>query len=182
MNILSIISIVLAIISFITILLTGLKTNLLRDANKPTAPYSISRFQFWAWTLVICPAFALNWGFSETHEPTLNLTSLILLGIPAGVTISAGLIASVHKSVKSDGTTAKSELDGNSFWSDILMDDSGQFSVGRLQNLIFTIVFIGIYLSGFFYSGMNYPDFDETSFVLMGISGGTYLIGKGQKK
>jgi hypothetical protein len=183
MSALSIISIVLAILSFAFILLIGIYTNLLREVNDTARPYSFSRFQLWAWTMVICPTFVLNWGFSELHEPALNITCLILLGIPASVSLSAGVISSVHKSVKSDGISVKNELDSNNFFADILMDDSGQFSVVRLQQLIFTAVFIVIYLSTFFLiNEMEYPVFENTAFILMGISSGTYLVGKSQKK
>jgi len=78
--------------------------------------------------------------------------------------------------LKSNSTTTQG------FWIDILLDDNGQFSVGRLQNLLFTLIYITVYISLFFKNGMEYPDFDNTAYVLMGISSGGYLIGKGMNK
>jgi len=69
-----------------------------------------------------------------------------------------------------------------SFWKDILMDDSGQFSITRLQQLIFTFAYVLVFISSFFYNGLEYPEFQQNAFVLMGISTGTYLVGKGLKK
>ena len=77
----------------------------------------------------------------------------------------------------------KSDLTGTSFWTDILKDDNGQLSIGRLQQFIFTLIYVVIFLTSFFASNMKeYPDFHENAFTLMGISAGTYLIGKGLKK
>ena len=183
MDAINIISILLAIICIAIILLVGILTNLLRETNDTGKPYSFSRFQLWLWTLVISPAFVLNWGFSAVNEPSLNLTCLILLGIPAGVTLTAGIITSAQLSTRKTEKQFKRDRDSKSFWTDILMDDSEQFSIVRLQQLIFTIAYVIIFVSSFFYSNMTkYPEFDETAFVLMGISGGTYLIGKGLGK
>ena len=69
-----------------------------------------------------------------------------------------------------------------SFWKDILMDDNGQFSVTRLQQLIFTFAYVLVFISSFFYNELEYPEFQQNAFILMGISTGTYLVGKGLKR
>lgn len=79
-------------------------------------------------------------------------------------------------------TILKINRDSVNFWSDILSDDDGQLSIVRLQQLIFTIAYVVIYISTFFNSHMKYPEFDNYAFVLMGISTGTYLLGKGMKR
>lgn len=201
MNSINIISIILAIICVVIIILSAIKTDILRetkDIDSIKKSFSFSRFQLWIWTLVISPAFILNWGFNALNEPSLNITCLILLGIPAGVSLTAGIITDFHKSAKKElikralteeekkvlkEDTLKTELDSKSFWTDILQDDSGQISIVRLQQLIFTIAYVIIFVSSFFANNMvDYPEFNETAFVLMGISTSTYLIGKASKK
>ena len=69
------------------------------------------------------------------------------------------------------------------FFIDLISDDSGQLSLGRLQQFIFTIVFIVIYASTFFGAEMGVlPVFGAEVFALMGISSGTYLVSKGMNK
>jgi hypothetical protein len=189
MSIYQIISVILSIIIFVMILLIALITNLLRESSKKDAPYSFSRFQLWIWTLVICPAFILNWGFCNLELPTINDTSLILLGISSGLAISSNIIANalfnnppmkMHP-VKKELLKMELKQDGISknFWSDILSDGTGQFSITRLQNLVFTLVYLVIYVTLFIRYDKVYPDFDLTAFTLMGISSGGYLFGKG---
>ena len=122
-------------------------------------------------------------------KPEVTMTMLILLGISASVSVSAAGITSVQENsnknlpkkskkiirLKKDGTT-----DG--FLADILKDDSDQLSIVRLQQLIFTFAFVVIYISLFFYCDMENPEFDNSAYLLMGISSGTYLIGKGVNK
>ncbi len=70
-----------------------------------------------------------------------------------------------------------------SFFIDLISGDDGQLSLGRLQQFIFTMVFIVIYVSTFFSAEMSkLPDFGTEVFALMGISSGTYLVSKGMNK
>ncbi|MDG1333475.1 MAG: hypothetical protein P8P74_14155 [Crocinitomicaceae bacterium] len=70
-----------------------------------------------------------------------------------------------------------------SFFIDLISDDSGQLSLGRLQQLIFTIAFLVIYVSTFFSADLGaLPVFEAEVFALMGISSGTYLVSKGLNK
>jgi hypothetical protein len=191
MEALKAISIILAILCAGIIVLIGIKTNLLRESNNTNPPYSFARFQLWLWTLVISPLFILNWGYNSQTEPELNVTCLILLGISVTGTLTSGIITNVHDSnIRKDSNgkpKAGEELikkyrDSKSFWIDILIDDSGHFSVTRLQQLIFTIAYVFIFISSFFSNNMVYPEFQDSAFILMGISAGTYLVGKGMKK
>ena len=190
MNAIQIISIILAIVCAGLILFVGIKTDLLRE--KSTTPgtegcYSFSRFQFWLWTLVICPIFVLFWGFSGSN-PDINVTALILLGVPASVTVASTVVANTHEDLlRKSQPTGDLELKkfraGLTFWTDILTDDQGQFSIARLQNLIFTLAYVVIYASMFFASKMDkFPDFDNNTFILMGISSTGYVLGKAMKK
>ena len=188
-----IISIVLASMLFLFAIWVGLKTNLLRESgsSNTVSPYSFSRFQLWLWSCVICPLFILNWGYVSPYEPNLNSTCLVLLGISVTGTLASRLITSAHEAAiknSETGNVKDADLKINkksvSLWVDILIDDSGQFSVTRLQQFIFTIAYTMIFISSFFSHKMNYPDFGEEGYpyILMGISAGTYLIGKGLKK
>lgn len=227
-----IISISLAVISFLIIVYVGLKTDILREKipnlQLKYRMFSLGRFQLWIWTLIICPAFILYWGFSATHGIDLNTTGVILLGIPAGVAITSSVISGSQASDLSEtdhvnaeaaaqnsqnataahinavsGVIDPSTVDPNapavstnkppvvlkmhqkskSFFIDLISDDSGQLSLGRLQQFIFTLVFIVIYSTTFFGAKMSVlPDFGAEVFALMGISSGTYLVSKGMNK
>ena len=174
------VSIIVAFISLVGIALIGIRTNLLKESNGNDNPYSFSRFQLWIWSLVIIPAFSLHWGFND--NVWINDSSLVLLGISAGIGVSAGFIRGVQLNSSNRPKKLKNEQKHRNFFSDILMDDNGQLSVVRLQQLFFTFTYLVIYIALFFKSGMRYPDFDPNAYVLMGISGGTYLLGKGVYK
>jgi hypothetical protein len=120
-----------------------------------------------------------------------------LLGISSVTTLTAEVISSTQEANRTamlaKGANPPSlkalNVPSTNFWSDILKDDSGQFSVLRLQQLLFTFAYVGIYVTMFFTvdktgkdSIMSYPDFDTNAFILMGISSGTYLVGKGLNK
>jgi len=78
METIKIISIIIAIVILAICAFVAFMATLLRESNSKTSPYSFSRFQLWLWTLIICPAFVLNWGFKNTNLPQINQTSLIL--------------------------------------------------------------------------------------------------------
>jgi hypothetical protein len=228
----AIISIGLAVITFGLILYVGLKTDVLRESipNVQTDDrmFSLGRFQLWIWTLVICPAFILYWGFSSGHTIDLNTTAVILLGLPAGVAVTSNVISSsqsgdlsqedhkraqvaaqqkktnseVHQRAvesavagnpepetaertvpEAPSTVLKMHQVSKSFFIDLISDDHGQLSLGRLQQLIFTVAFLVIYISTFFSAEMEkLPIFEAQVFALMGISSGTYLVSKGMNK
>lgn len=70
-----------------------------------------------------------------------------------------------------------------SFFIDLISGDDGQLSLGRLQQLIFTVAFLVIYVSTFFSAKLGaLPVFETEVFALMGISSGTYLVSKGMNK
>jgi hypothetical protein len=178
----SVISIFISILVFLAILIVGWRTDLLKEGNMESKPYSFHKFQLWLWTLIICPSFALYWGRVSGHQPDINVTGLVLLGISGGTTAVAQIINTSQKANPVANPLLKSlTVLTTGFWSDILKDDTGQLSIGRLQQLIFTFIYIGIYIFMFF-PEMKYPIFEQNSFVLMGISTGTYLIGKGMNK
>ncbi|MFY7813916.1 MAG: hypothetical protein ACOVRK_01880 [Chryseobacterium taeanense] len=178
-----IISIILSIVIAIIIMLVAFRTNLLRETNVSNSPFSFSRFQVWLWTLIIIPAFVLNWGFVNSDLPRINETAIILLGMSLGVTVTSAIISNVQKATKdAKAQFFKSDGESKGFWIDILLDDNGQLSNLRLQNLVFTFVYVVIYVGLFFSKGKQYPDFDQTAYALMGISSSAYLLGKSLRK
>jgi len=219
MNTIQIISITTAVVLAGIILLIGFKTNLLRERNSENSPYSFSKFQFWLWTFIICPLFAIHWGWHFPSNPSINQTSLILLGISGGITLTSGiltqsLVSNKKAEIEKLKNTSTSLVDENQllstlkfykneskgFWNDILTSNDNNMPVERLHNLVFTFVYIVIYITYFFsytenevfpkvidpltklstteYSFMNFIDFEPYAFVLMGISSSSYLIGK----
>ncbi|MGX5852463.1 hypothetical protein ACWKW6_02415 [Dyadobacter jiangsuensis] len=174
------ISVILAILIFALISYIGITKDVLRS-NGPNTPFSFHKFQAWLWTLVICPGFALNWGFLNEDTPTINKTAMILLGISFGTGLTGEIINAVHMTAPLPATGLKMLSKPRSFWIDILSGDDGQISIGRLQQFIFTILYVVIYLS-IFLPCKKYPDFDDNAFILMGISTGTFLVSKGLHK
>lgn len=185
------ISWILAISVVIAILLVGCFTSILRErptyivngTKEKIYPLSFSRTQLWLWSLVIIPCFILYWGHIPGNVPSLNLTGLALLGISIGTGFTSWTINEVKRDSKSRPTFKKNLESSKKWLTDLLMDDSGDFSVTRLQQFLFTVVYIIIYVLTFFSSKMVvYPKFDEYALYLMGISAGGYLLGKGVYK
>jgi hypothetical protein len=166
------ISIVLALSLFLMSIFIGVKTNILKEGQF----YSFSRFQLWLWTSVISPAFMFRWGANYPDVPQLNQTALILLGLAGGTSLVSWIVTDIRKS---KGLTIKTNLTTNGFWNDILADSTGNPSMSRMQQLLFTFAYLAVYISLFFSTWpFDYPIFDNTAFYLMGISQGTYLIAK----
>lgn len=92
---------------------------------------------------------------------------------------SGDLAENIVKRVDREGNEAN-QVKSEGLIKDVLKDDKGQFSIPRFQNLVFTLIFIFIYITFFFKSGMRelLEFVDDNVYVLMGISTGGYLIGK----
>lgn len=121
-----------------------------------------------------------------------------------GVTATSGLLSQISENRKREhalkglpAITLKSEKTSKGFWIDLLTGNDNDMPVERLQNLIFTFIYVVIYVVFFFsytksgidlvtkknvFTLMNYINFETNAFVLMGISSGSYLIGKGMNR
>lgn len=182
-------SIITAVVCLIAMVFVAFKTNILREEGGNSS-YSFSRFQMWLWSTVIIPAFVLNWATDSGGVPSLNEASLVLLGISVSSLFGSNIITSVQKSEHRKLLTAginttslfKFQANSDGFWNDILKDDSGHLSVARLQNLMFTFVFVMMYIYLFFDKAMKYPDFQQYTYALMGISTGGYVTAKAVQK
>ncbi len=191
----AIISIIIAILVFLLIAYLGFATDILREGEGTNRMYSFRKSQLWLWTLIICPLFALYWGLGSDAELTINNSVLILLGISASSLLAGQAISDAQEKNKEarriipenieeeEKFQLKQSQDSTNFWVDILMDDSKQLSIGRLQQVVFTLIYAVIFVS-YFFTDKNYsfPDFDATAFALMGISTGAYVLGKGMYK
>lgn len=145
--------------------------------NVRDLPFSLARFQFLFWLLIIFFGIVHIWGITdELTNPTG--TVLLLLGISGGTFYIGKLI-----DVKPSGTDTKTAteyvtefLNTNKQSKGFVMDmlsDGKTISLHRLQLLMFT-VFLGIYFTWQVIYGLALPQFSDTMMVLMGISSGTY--------
>jgi len=146
--------------------------------------YSIARFQFLFWLLIIFWGVVHIWSVTDTLV-TPTSTVLILIGISGG-TMYIGRLIDVSSPAQPANTPAppapgpgelvKAFYDkgqfSKSFIQDILSDGYG-VSLHRLQLFIFT-VFLGFYFIWFVIYGLELPEFSNTFLGLMGISSTTY--------
>lgn len=148
--------------------------------------YSIARFQFLFWLLIIFWGVVHIWCVTDTLV-TPTTTVLILIGISGG-TMYIGRLIDVNSPAQppangaapvpapSPGELVKAFYDkgqfSKSFIQDILSDGYG-VSLHRLQLFIFT-VFLGFYFIWYVIYGLELPEFSTTFLGLMGISSTTY--------
>lgn len=149
--------------------------------------YSIARFQFLFWLLIIFWGVVHIWAVTDTLV-TPTSTVLFLIGISGG-TMYIGRLIDVNSPgqpqgnagtpappAPSTGDLVKAFYDkgqfSKSFIQDILTDGYG-VSLHRLQLFIFT-VFLGFYFIWFVIYGLELPEFSTTFLGLMGISSTTY--------
>lgn len=188
MNSLHGLAVLLAVSCMLLTMIIAWKSNILKE-NGDDSKYSFSKFQLLLWTLIILPAFILNWAYYKDFDnPDIGITELVLLGISSSSTVTAQIIKTAHLNAKSEGRLSKEEglllksiAKSNNFWRDIFTDDSQNFSISRLQNFLFTIVFIFVYVTIFFNKSCEYPVFEQNAYILMGISTGGFLIAKGNR-
>lgn len=94
------------------------------------------------------------------------------MGLSAGTAIAS---QSISKPIAADNADIK---------GGILLDDAGNFDLGKIQMMAWTIIAAGAYLiavyhnifSGFTLPGL--PDIDTSLLALMGIGDTTYLLKK----
>ena len=111
--------------------------NLLKDVSDAVKkPYSYSRVQLAYWTIIILSCF-ISIYLVTGQIPDFNNSSLILLGISAGTTVTASLI---DVSDQSKNIHLSQDDPGKNLFLDILSDKNG-ISINRLQTVIFNMVF-----------------------------------------
>jgi hypothetical protein len=155
----------------------GARTGALRD-NDPLNPdfrqrtYSLARCQLAFWTVLVVGSFLYIYLVTGFFNGVLTDTALWLLGISAGTSALAQAAGTSHAGA---GQPVAPPIPQRSagFLLDILSDAQG-VNVHRLQMLIWTAVFGGI-LTTRVVTSLAFPEYDTTTYALMGISSGTYV-------
>jgi hypothetical protein len=167
----------LVLATIVALICLGRCSGMLRDANSqvphgpPTTPhcktqnrsYSNARVQMAWWFALIFIVYVML--LVTTQEwPTLNGSTLALLGIP-GI---AGLAAA---GIDSDPKRTMPPTAG--FWNDILTDANG-ITLARFQMLVWNLA-VGLFFLFKAITDLRFPELDPTTLGLLGLSAGTYV-------
>ncbi|MDD4651708.1 MAG: hypothetical protein PHQ34_05705 [Methanothrix sp.] len=152
--------------------------NVIKEIYKIDNAPSASRAQFLIWTAVAAYSYiaitadkAIIHGYFN-FETDFPVNLILAMGLSAGTAIAS---QSISKPIAGDITDAK---------GGILLDDAGNFDLGKIQMIAWTVIAAGAYLiavyhnifSGFALPGL--PDIDTSLLALMGIGDTTYLLKK----
>jgi hypothetical protein len=173
-GLLALLEILLIIVTFVL----AAKTELVRD-NDPQLPdfrerpFSLAKSQLTFWTVVVLGCF-LYVFFSTGHfSGLMNNTVLWLLGISSGTAALSAAAGGPAAPAATSPPPPAAPQKHQSYFADLLSDQQGM-NVHRLQMLIWTAVFGGIFVYVTVKTGV-FPAFDDQAFVLMGISSVTYV-------
>jgi hypothetical protein len=187
----------LEILLVVGVFALGVRTELVRDSDPQLPdfrqrPFSLGKSQLAFWTVVVIGSFLYIFFATDRYGGLMNNTVLWLLGISSG---TAALSAAAGGPAAPSGSPpaapaapppnvpaapppnvpaapAPPQVHQN-FFTDILSDKQGM-NVHRLQMVIWTVVFGGIFVYASIKKGV-FPAFDDQAFVLMGISSMTYV-------
>lgn len=172
---------IILIFLFLTIAIFDKKYFMLRDTSKAPGhqPYSWARVQLAWWTVIVLSSFiAILWHMDVA--PTLNSSTVILLGISAATTATARVI---DISDETNLLTRHQDDFGKNFFLDILSDQTG-VSVSRFQTVAFNLVF-GIWFISTVLKCLNngnadniMPTITDNNLILLGLSTATYAAMK----
>lgn len=168
---------VLAGALFITLVVAGRRTGLLRVPGPPPVrpagatsdlpkAYSLARTQIAAWFFTVLIAYVLLWMVTGNLD-TITPTVLGLLGISA----ATGLAATI---IDTNGAPTSEPAPPSSGFLQDLVRENGEATLPRLQICVWTVVLIVIF-GVEVYKTLLMPTFNETMLGLMAISGGTYV-------
>ena len=163
---------------FLIVAYLDVRYGMLKDiSTADKKPYSWSRVQLTWWSIIILSAF-IAILFSKGIAPTLQSSTLILLGISSATTASARVID------RSEQNNANRSQNQNSegLILDVLSDEKG-VSIHRFQGLLFNIVFGIWFICTIFYYLKNFPGnvdniipgITQNNLILMGLSNATYV-------
>jgi hypothetical protein len=151
--------------------------HMLRDLSEASPqPYSWSRVQLAWWSVIILSAF-IGILIKTGNAPTLNESTLVLLGI-SGATITVARLIDVSDQMNSSAVRHQDSKSEN-FILDILSDNNGA-SVHRFQTLVFNLGFgcwfINEVLKNFNNADINtiIPVVTTNNLILLGLSSATY--------
>ena len=161
--------------------LCGKECALIRDrgtfAEGATGPasFSLARTQLFLWLLFAIVAALYLWCLTGTL-PALSGTVLLILLISGGTTVSAMLVDQARQSKVQSS---------KGFFRDVTNEDldaaTDTPSLHRLQQLIVTVLLLAAGAVTV-YRDLTFPVFDDNWLLLMGLSAGTYLLGKKAEK
>lgn len=161
---------------FALIVFCDRKYGMLKDASLGNPrPYSFSRSQLAWWTMIVF-ASIIAIMVSTGTAPTLDSSTLVLMGISAGTTTVARLIDQSDQS--ETDLTSNQNIAGQNFFLDILSDKNG-ISIHRLQSVILNIVF-GVWMIKTVCFNLGHvvepviPVISNNNLILIGLSSGTY--------
>jgi len=154
--------------------------HLLRDISTASArPYSLSRVQLAWWSIIIFSAI-ITVIFNKGIFPTLDQSTLILLGISSATAASARIVDLSDQN--STNTLRHQDSEKQGFFLDILSDGNGA-SIHRLQTVLFNIILGGWFVSQVAKNMANpicdinkiIPVVEGNNLIFLGISTATYV-------
>lgn len=158
----------------VVMVVAGRRGAILRDEKPAGADvdqrlYSLGRTQLAFWTTLIVGGFIFLYITTGQFWGLLNNTALALLGISAATTALSGV---------ADGSPPPAgppprQQQHKDFLTDILSDAYGM-NIHRVQMAIWTVVFGFVFVKQLV-TQFSFPEFDATTFGLMGISSATYV-------
>lgn len=151
--------------------------HMLRDLSQATPqPYSWSRVQLAWWSVIILSAF-MGILLKTGNAPTLNESTLVLLGI-SGATTTVARVIDVSDMTNSTALRHQ-DCKSENFILDIISDSNGA-SIHRFQTLVFNLGFgcwfVYQVLKNFNNADINtiIPDIGTNNLILLGLSSATY--------
>lgn len=170
-----------AVLTAIIVICEG-KFAMLRDQSTARPqPYSWSRVQLAWWSVIILSSFIAILLTSKDHQvPSLDQSTLILLGISGATILTARMI-----DVSDAGSNLVRHQDSASqnFFLDILSDNNGA-SVHRFQAIVFNVAFgcwfITQTVTNIHSADINaiIPKISDQNLILLGLSSATYAAMK----
>ena len=153
-----------------------LKFGMLRDTSSAARkPYSFARVQLAWWSVIVLTSFICIMTKGE-GIPTLDASTLILLGISSATTVTARLV-DVSDQLRTNKVIQNQDSDN--FILDIL-SDAGGVSIHRFQMAAFNVSF-GVWFLIYVYSNLSIsaidlimPVISNNNLVLLGLSSSTY--------
>ena len=149
-----------------------------KSIGKPP-PYSWARVQLAWWSVIVMASFVAV--IIKYHvAPTLNESTVILIGISAA-TIATARVIDVNEE-NDPNVLRHQDKKGTNLFIDIISDQSGP-SIHRFQTVVFNIIF-GVYFIGYVLNNLSVtstgspdevmPLITTNNLILLGLSSATY--------
>jgi len=173
---------------------TAAKTGVLRDSDPSLSPmqrpFSLARTQLAFWFVLVVMGYGLLYLLTGQICGVFNATALVLIGVSTATTVAASavtppaskpLVATPLPALVANAEPANPALlvvavpsqVHQDFFTDLLSDANGA-NLHRLQMVVWTILFGSIFVFET-WSKLSFPDFDEKTYFLMGLSSTTYV-------